>query len=52
MGQGTAAPAAPGRILWRCRRGIRELDLLLERYARTGHLEAPAAEPLRSSSRA
>jgi antitoxin CptB len=42
MGQGT-----PGQILWRCRRGIRELDLLLERYARGGHLTAPAAERAR-----
>jgi len=29
------------RLLWRCRRGMKELDLLLERFARR-HL--PAAE--------
>jgi antitoxin CptB len=23
------------RLLWRCRRGMKELDILLERYART-----------------
>jgi antitoxin CptB len=28
----SAAP--PGRTLWRCRRGMRELDVLLERFAR------------------
>jgi antitoxin CptB len=28
--------AAAGRILWRCRRGMKELDVLLERYARSG----------------
>jgi antitoxin CptB len=32
---GTAAAAA-GRTLWRCRRGMKELDVLLERYARRG----------------
>jgi antitoxin CptB len=32
------------RALWRCRRGLKELDLLLERYAR-GHLpRRPASE--------
>ena len=36
------ALAADGRILWRCRRGMKELDVLLERYARAGH---PAAAP-------
>jgi antitoxin CptB len=24
----------PGQLLWRCRRGMKELDVLLERYAR------------------
>ena len=24
--------ASPGRLKWRCRRGMRELDVLLERY--------------------
>ena len=27
-------PAQLGRILWRCRRGMKELDLLLERFGR------------------
>ena len=40
----TAAPAEPGRILWRCRRGMKELDLLLEHYARTGWPTAAAAD--------
>ena len=26
--------AADPRLLWRCRRGLKELDLLLERFAR------------------
>ncbi|HUA90167.1 MAG TPA: succinate dehydrogenase assembly factor 2 [Steroidobacteraceae bacterium] len=31
----TAAPQAQlGRTLWRCRRGMKELDLLLERFGR------------------
>jgi antitoxin CptB len=33
MGQDAGAPAA-GQLLWRCRRGMKELDVLLERYAR------------------
>lgn len=53
MGAGakaTAAPAAitprgtPGRLLWRCRRGMKELDVILERYARQGLPGAPEAE--------
>jgi antitoxin CptB len=24
----------PGRLLWRCRRGMKELDIVLERFAR------------------
>ena len=39
---GGAAPA--GRILWRCRRGMKELDVLLERYARVGLPTAAAAD--------
>ncbi|MGH8260259.1 MAG: succinate dehydrogenase assembly factor 2, partial [Steroidobacteraceae bacterium] len=27
-------PPADSRLLWRCRRGMKELDLLLERFAR------------------
>ncbi len=30
------------RILWRCRRGMKELDLLLERFAREHYTHAPA----------
>ncbi len=29
------------RLLWRCRRGMRELDVLLERFARERYEEAP-----------
>jgi antitoxin CptB len=41
---GAAAEVEPGRILWRCRRGMKELDLLLERYARAGWPTAAAAD--------
>jgi antitoxin CptB len=41
-------PGAPGeaagRLLWRCRRGMRELDVLLERFARQALPGAPASE--------
>jgi antitoxin CptB len=35
---GLSAPSDPElrRLLWRCRRGLKELDLLLERFARGG----------------
>jgi antitoxin CptB len=33
-----------GRLLWRCRRGMKELDLILERYAREGLSGASRAE--------
>ena len=36
----TAEP--PGRLRWRCRRGMRELDLLLERWFEL-HFEAAGA---------
>ncbi len=40
-----ATPAGtPGRLLWRCRRGMKELDLILERFARAGLSRAPEAE--------
>jgi antitoxin CptB len=29
----TAAAIIPGRLRWRCRRGMKELDVLLERFA-------------------
>jgi antitoxin CptB len=34
---------APGRLLWRCRRGMKELDVILERFAREG---LPRASPV------
>ncbi len=33
--------ATADRILWRCRRGMKELDLLLERFAREHYDRAP-----------
>jgi len=32
------------RVLWRCRRGMKELDLLLGRYARERFPAAPESE--------
>jgi antitoxin CptB len=32
------------RILWRCRRGMKELDVLLERFARERYERATAEE--------
>ena len=53
----TATPIAPGgtaaslppdadvrRLLWLCRRGMKELDVLLGRYAAVGLPHAPPAE--------
>ena len=34
----------PGRLRWRCRRGMKELDVILERFARAGLPRASAAE--------
>ena len=35
MDSPAAVPAdVPGRVLWRCRRGMKELDLVLMRYLR------------------
>ncbi len=34
----------PGALLWRCRRGVRELDVLLETYLRERHPNASPAE--------
>ena len=33
-GSGSALEACDRQLLWRCRRGMKELDLLLEPYAR------------------
>ena len=32
------------KLRWRCRRGMRELDVLLERYVQERYPSAPAAE--------
>ncbi len=42
-----SAEAALRRALWRCRRGMKELDLLLERFARGPLLRASPAEQAR-----
>ena len=34
----------PGRLLWRCRRGIKELDVILGRFAREGLARVSPAE--------
>ena len=33
-----------GKLEWRCRRGMKELDFLLLRYVRAGYATAPSAE--------
>ncbi len=35
---------APGSLLWRCRRGTKELDVLLERYVTGPYSSASPAE--------
>ena len=46
--QATCTPAAAEierrRLVWRCRRGMKELDVLLARYARTSFLRPSAAQ--------
>jgi antitoxin CptB len=40
------APVEPrdlGKLLWRCRRGMKELDVLLTRYLEEQFCDAPAA---------
>ena len=32
------------RVLWRCRRGMKELDILLERFVREDYERAPAEQ--------
>jgi antitoxin CptB len=39
-----APVASAGRLRWRCRRGMKELDVLLERFAGRELPSAPAAE--------
>jgi antitoxin CptB len=41
---GATPPGTPGRLLWRCRRGMKELDVILERFAREGLTRASPAE--------
>ena len=41
---GSAAHAAIGTLRWRCRRGLKELDVLLERFAQQLLPQASAAE--------
>lgn len=36
--------AAIARLRWRCRRGMRELDVVLQRYLETRYTMAPLAE--------
>ncbi|HEY4771413.1 MAG TPA: succinate dehydrogenase assembly factor 2 [Steroidobacteraceae bacterium] len=40
----SAEPAGDGRLLWRCRRGMKELDVLLERYVQVLKAGAAASE--------
>ena len=42
--QGIIDPAEPGRLRWRCRRGMRELDVLLVRYLERDWPTASAGE--------
>ncbi len=39
-----AASFTPGRLRWRCRRGMKELDVLLERFAQQVLPQASAAD--------
>jgi antitoxin CptB len=46
-GQGMESPGTvQGRLLWRCRRGMKELDVLLEHFARTLPGQAPEERAL------
>ena len=38
------AASEAGRLLWRCRRGMKELDVLLERFARQRYPGASAED--------
>ena len=42
--EGPSDEGAGGRLLYRCRRGMKELDVLLERFARRFLAQAPAGE--------
>jgi len=41
---GPAADAGRRRLLWHCRRGMKELDVLLSRYVTERYPAAPAAQ--------
>lgn len=40
----TAQACGDGQLLWGCRRGMKELDVLLERYARSLEAATPSSE--------
>ena len=40
----SGATIVPGRLRWRCRRGMKELDVLLERFARRALAQASPAD--------
>jgi antitoxin CptB len=40
----SAAAGIPGRLAWRCRRGMKELDLVLMRYLEHGWQQAGEVE--------
>lgn len=42
IGRGHDGPASRRSLKWRCRRGMRELDTLLDRYLRAGHPQSEA----------
>ena len=47
MDEAAARPTAaadPGPLRWRCRRGMKELDVLLERFARRALAQASPAD--------
>ena len=40
----TAGPHPIGKLRWRCRRGMKELDVLLTRYVEEEYAAAPPAD--------
>ena len=38
------SPVTPSMLRWQCRRGMRELDVVLERYLQQRYASAPLAE--------
>ena len=41
---GSGQPVTAGRVAWRCRRGMKELDVLLERFLRERYAGVSSAE--------